>query len=333
MKNKTIFFGLVVFSVLLLASSIGAASAIQVVDDDDSDGFDDDYELETARSISIEDNGDEITIESRSQSGNTEDEVEIKLKFESEATSVSIGYEREVGTSEREAELEIEFEKLVEFVDQNNDSLYDLGEEISERLLNDLALNEYKTVLSTDNETLHYLNVSTPDDIFFLHVYASEKFSILDNITITPYEVKIDIEINGFVYSNDESQLALLIDIESEYEHEEHEETDGEEEGYAENESSIETKVEGTASFFAWAETAIVDGVEKIVRNTPIVDDDDGYGNEMYLVYERGDHIYHDPKIGISFANNNDIVLILAIVGIVAAVGVIATVLLVRRYR
>ncbi|MFX0101884.1 MAG: hypothetical protein ACFFCS_20130 [Candidatus Hodarchaeota archaeon] len=334
MKNTKILLGILIFSTLLLASGVGAVSGIQPAEDGDDDGIDDSFEEEHSRVVNVEVGSDEVQIESQSETGGTEDQVQIKLEFRSEGTKVHIGYEKEVDNTELEAEMEVTFQSLIEFVDGNANGIYEFGEEISERVLDDIALNAYTTITSDDGETLHYLNTSTADGVFSLHVYASESFSVLNNVTITPMEVKIDIEIDGFTYSDGASQLALLIKIDSEYEHEENEESHDEAEGYTEDENEIETKVEGTTSFFSWAEFADVDGVDLPVLNTPVEsDDEDGVGDKFYLIYPRGTHIYHDPKVGLYLGGAGFPYAITFIVVGVAAAGTIVAIYLIKKRR
>jgi len=55
----------------------------------------------------------------------------------------------------------------------------------------------------------------------------------------------------------------------------------------------------GFAADFTWAETALIDGMVMDVLTSPIdTDHDDSDSDKMYIVYPRGAHIYHDPKIG-----------------------------------
>ena len=75
--------------------------------------------------------------------------------------------------------------------------------------------------------------------------------------------------------------------------------SEDEENGIAtDEEKEIEISTGDYAGFFAWAETAIVDGVEKIVLSSPIKNE--GHEQKFYLNYPRGNLIVHDPKIGVS---------------------------------
>jgi hypothetical protein len=72
----------------------------------------------------------------------------------------------------------------------------------------------------------------------------------------------------------------------------------------------------------------LVDGIEKEVKSTLLAEDPEEKGEEIYLIYERGNSIAHDPKIGF-------VTKALAVVGIpnlmyyLLAVGIIVIIVLV----
>ena len=282
-------------------------------DDHDDDDVDDDYEDEHGREVKVEYDEDEIKLESELKTGDTKDEFQIKIKAE-DKLGIKLEYESETETDDTEIELEIEFKVefkvLIEFVDTDADGLYtkDVDEEIQKYRLDDFSPIGYFPQIQPDNSTLHYFNVSTTDGVFTAHIYIAGEFMDVGATTLTPTETKIDIEILNFPYINDSSQLALYTKLESEFEIEEEDVTEDELLGFASDESGLQSVRNGFRAGFSWAEQANVDGVMQNVFVTSPVDvdpddDEDDHEDEddekIYIVYPRGDHIYHDPKIGV----------------------------------
>ncbi|QEE17351.1 hypothetical protein DSAG12_03184 [Promethearchaeum syntrophicum] len=273
-------------------------------EDHDDDGIDDEYEDENEREISIEYSDNEIQIESQLKNGDTKDEFQIKVEA-GDDLGIKLEYESEITNETEVTEMELEFKvvfkSVIEFIDLDENGIYnsDNDTEIQEYKIDTFNPIEYKPITQADNSTLHYLNISTADYYFTAHLYVAGEFMDLDTTILTPTEVKIDIEISNFPYLNDSSQLAVYTKLETDYEIEEDDETEDEENGYVENESGITTSTNGFMADFTWAETALIDGTVMNVSTTPIETDDiDSDSDKMYIVYPRGTHIYHDPKIG-----------------------------------
>jgi len=273
-------------------------------DDDDDDGVDDDYEDENEREVKVEYSDNEIQIESQLKTGDTKDEFQIKVEA-GDDLGIKLEYESETIVDAVETELELEFKvvfkSLIEFIDMDGNGIYntDNDTEIQEYKIEDFNPIEYTPILQPDNSTLHYLNISTVDNVFTAHLFVAGEFMDFNTTILTPTEVKIDIEITDFPYLNDSSQLAVYTKLETEYEMEEDDETEDEELGYVENEGGVVTEMNGFMADFTWAETALIDGTVMDVLTTPIdTDDDDLNAEKIYIVYPRGTHIYHDPKIG-----------------------------------
>ena len=90
----------------------------------------------------------------------------------------------------------------------------------------------------------------------------------------------------------------MKVKIEAETEIEYDEETDDEIEGRSSDENEVEIKIEDYIGFFSWSNVALIDGVEKPVLVNPYdLDDDD---EKLYLNYQHGDVIIHDPKVGLA---------------------------------
>ena len=99
--------------------------------------------------------------------------------------------------------------------------------------------------------------------------------------------------------------------------YEEREETEDEKEVFIEND--VYTGI------FSWKETALIDGVEmEVLTNNLEVDVEDENIQILLLNYPRGNHIYHDPKIGISIlieASPNALTPIIITSTLIAVIG------------
>ena len=273
-------------------------------EDDDDDGVDDDYEDENEREVKVEYSDNEIQIESQLKTGDIKDEFQIKVEA-GDDLAIKLEYEEETVVDAVETELELEFKvvfkSLIEFIDMDGNGIYntDNDTEIQEYTFEEFDPIVYAPILQPDNSTLHYLNISTVDNVFTAHLFDAGDFMNLSTTVLTPTEVKIDIEINDFPYLNDSSQLAVYTKLETSSEMEEDDETEDEENGYVEEEGGVVTEMNGFMADFTWAENALIDGTVMSVSTTPIdTDDTDSNAEKMYIVYPRGTHIYHDPKIG-----------------------------------
>lgn len=288
---------LIGISLLSLNFSYAAAS------DDDDDGIDDDFEDLNKRDISIEIETSQIQIESSLRSGDRIDEIQLKVIMDSEGLSIEVSYESEIASTELELEFGIIFRKLVEFVDIDSNSIYDpvIDDTIQEFNLTDFLPVKYTQINITDNTVLHYFVINTTNGVFTAHIYFSEEFHIVNGTLITPVQSKIDIEITNFSYINISSQLALYTSLESENDYEEEEETEDEIREYATNEKGLISEMNNFTGIFTWKNNATIDGISKEVLMSDLdVDDYDGDEQKVYLVYPRGTHIYHDPKVGIA---------------------------------
>jgi hypothetical protein len=335
--NKYNLLGIVLLGVLLLTST----SSLVAATDDDDDGIDDDFEEANKRTVEIQFEPSEIQIESTLRMGEQKDQIKLKIRNESDGLSIEFGYEKDILTDNTTLELEFEvtFRSIVEFVDMNSDGIYDTSVDttIQEVSLDSFQPAVYTTSAIGTDTVLHYFIVNTTDGVFAAHIYLVEEFDIVNGTFIKPTQSKIDIEITDFNYLDGSSQLALYTKLESEAEYEEDDITENEEEGHSSDEDSVIVTNVDFAGFFAWAENATVDGLSMGVLGSPLqVDDDDVNEQKMYLNYPRGNHIYHDPIMGVmSISTGAPDLSMIIVVSIVAIVGVagVAVVVLIRRRR
>jgi hypothetical protein len=334
--NKYNLLGIALLGVLLLTSTSSLVAAI----DDDGDGVDDDFEESHKRDIEIQFEPNETQIESTLRNGAQKDEIRLKIRYESEGFSIEIGYETEISsdnTTELELEFEVTFRKLVEFVDMDDDGIYNpsVDNTIQEVLLNSFQPVVYTSSNLSGDTLLHYFVVNTTDGVFAAHIYLVEEFDIVNGTFVKPTQTKIDIEITDFSYIHGSSQLALYTKLEAEADYNEDDHTESEEEGHSRDEQGVVVANINYAGFFTWTENATIDGFSKEVLGSPLqVDDDDINEQKMYLNYPRGNHIYHDPIMGVMTLPGAPLdITMIVVVAIAASVGIVGVVIVVIRKR
>ncbi|MHA2008735.1 MAG: hypothetical protein ACXABO_16155 [Promethearchaeota archaeon] len=342
-NKKFSLLGIFLIGFLLLSTSFGLVAADE---DDDDDGIDDDFEEENKRDIELQFDSDEIQIESHLRSGDIVDEINLKIKFDSDGLSIKITYETEIENEidnstepEFEVEFEVEFKKLIEYVDVDSNGLYDKS---IDQLVQEVPLNSFQPAvyisspISLDT-TLHYIILNTTDGVFAAHVFFVEEFVVINETYISPTQTKIDIEITNFNYLSIDSQIALYVKLSSEAGYEEDDETNDEEDGFSTEEDGVFTELAGFTGIFTWKENALIDGMTMDVLSSALEEDDeDELEEKVILNYPRGNHIYHDPKVGIVLGqiSATDFPLVItgtffAIIGITA----IALVIILKRRR
>ncbi len=336
--------------------------------DDDHDGVDDTVEEEEKRDIEIWFGDHVVEMSSVLRHGDQKDILDMRIGFNEHGLSVRVSFgtimkaeeplEEPEGSEElRESamesgddnewieyklEFEVRFRGFIEFVDLNDNGVYD--HEI-DKLIEDYGINSFQpisyslTPISNDTN-LHYFLLKTNDGVFAAHIYFVEEFVYLNDTIIAPTQVKIDIEITDFNYINDSSQLALITKLRSEtHDYEKREETKDEEDGYGNEEEEVYIENDIYTGIFSWKETAMIDGVEMEVKTNSLeVDVEDENIQILLINYPRGNHIYHDPKIGISIttvlgATQPTIVPIIVTGGVVALIGVATIASLILRKR
>ncbi|MHA2050212.1 MAG: hypothetical protein ACW986_11400 [Promethearchaeota archaeon] len=282
-----------------------------VASDDDDDGIDDNFEGIHKRNITIEFLDNETKVESILRNGANIDEIEFNIKYDDDGLAIEISYEEEFDSgSEKELEFEVVFHELVEYIDINNNSLYEpsIDQTIQSVLIDQFSNITYSNSSTSDNSTLHYFRVKTTDNVFIAHISIAEEFEIVNETLINPTQIKIDIEIDNFNYLNGSSNLALYTMLNSEEGYEQDDETYDEEKEYALSEKGVITSLNTFTGFFSWKENASIDGISKRILVSEIdVDDHNETEQKLYINYPRGNNIYHDPKIGIEGLFPSDI--------------------------
>ncbi|MFX0032122.1 MAG: hypothetical protein ACFE8E_13035 [Candidatus Hodarchaeota archaeon] len=301
MKKKSLLTGITIwFIFILLVNSNSVLGS-----DDDDDYVDDDFERLNLRDIDITLSSNEIEIQSLLRQGLKVDEIEIRVRYNNEGISFEVSYESEY-ISESEAEFEIEFRiiirKLIEFVDLNDNGIFDpsIDDNIQELNLDSFDPAQYQEEIITTQTSLHHFIINSSDSIFSMHLYIPEEFALKDNVLMIPTKPKIDINIQNFPFLNVSSNLALYISLESETSYSEYDDTEDEELGYAFNEKAVSTLNDTFTGIFSWNQSLLVDGIVRSVNASTIeIDDYDNEYQKMYLIYPQGVNISHDPKIGL----------------------------------
>jgi hypothetical protein len=270
-------------------------------DDEDDDGIHDHEEEENEREIQIEVSDYEASIESRSTSGGIENEFNVDITADNEGLEFDFEFEKEADSEEIEIEFSVLFYEIIEYIDSSADGYYNesIDEVVQIYEINDFVPINY-TNETISNDTVHRFRIETSDGIFSAETYVTSNFTPINDILIAPTQLKIDIGIHSFNYSEPNSALALKVNMDSEFEvdFEDDEETEDEENGRVTDEHEVEISLGDFKGFFSWIEIALIDGVERAVNATPIEIDEEE--SKLYLSYPRGNEIIHDPKIGIA---------------------------------
>jgi hypothetical protein len=300
--KKVKIIGLFLIGFFLFSLNMGFAIAT----DDDGDGVDDDFEDEKLRSLSVTIESDKVEVETVLRANLNKNKIEFELRNDTNGLEVGVSftpnYDPLSNTTEIELEFEITFKEIVEYVDADDNNIFDdnIDTEIQVHSLDDFQEVQHSVIPITPDTDLHYFIVNTTDGIFLAHIYIAEEFEIVNNSLILPSETKIAIEINNFNYTNSNSRLALYTKLESGVDYEEKEDTEDELQGYATDEQGVFALNNSHVGFFTWEENATVDGVSKQVFASDLeIDDSEPNEQKMYLNYPNGTVIIHDPKIGI----------------------------------
>lgn len=190
-------------------------------------------------------------------------------------------------------EVQGRFEKIREFEDRDGNGAYDLGDRvIREYLIEDLPiLNLRQERLETDADGwMGRIDYQLPQGGVFSLIFTTKDGS--------PDDTKIDVEFRDFPYATARSQLALQIRLAAA--------TDWViEEGDTED-RLVFAGAGGVNGYFSWVRHAEADGRESPVVARVLEEHKTAAGERdvvLYLGYERADHIFHDPSLGIFDGN------------------------------
>ena len=179
---------------------------------------------------------------------------------------------------------------------------------------------------------------------FSIHGKATGGTYSEGGVSVKPFDTKIDFLFSGYQYSADDTQLAIVLDVESEGAVVQGSGRSSFGQGGGAVQSSERGLVGAAGStqvYFTWAKTATVDGKSTPVGHHVVMAQDESANVEseggsvsayeakaaVSLAYERGDEIVHDPRLGVQFNVKKDS----PGVATVSLVAVLALAALVRR--
>ena len=245
-------------------------------------------------------------IRSRWNLNDTTDAFEISFSSDPEP-SLNLDYMPSGNESNIQLSFKIILNKIVEFIDLNDNGQYDHSDEISGtykfNLTNFTDLIYYNETL-TSGESIVRADTHTMDNIFSIDMMYSDNFTQCYKHLISPSEMKIDFIIQNYPYKNNNTQLALVMEIVTDYNLNIEDESFDEKKGFASNETSINISSMNYSGFFSWLNTANIDGVNQSVHASIFKVENIGINGldivkYLSISYPRGNQIIHDPKIGV----------------------------------
>ncbi len=293
-------FIILFFSAILLIP-VAADDVDDLTDDlvdDDDDGVGDEEEELNERELHVDVSDTEIQIESQLKTGEVKNEFSIKIKTEEEGLTFKLEYNEDIGNTEFELEFKVKIQEIVEYIDTTADGFYNASLDTEKQIYEFDFLPMVYAVDDTGNTPIHTIDISTTDGVFTSSIYFATEFALIDGVIVAPTQIKIDVGIHDFPYLDDNSDLALKVKLESTADYEEDDITEDEEDGRATDEREVEISKGDAEGFFSWVETALIDGVEQVVKATPLEIENEE--QKLYLNYPRGQEIIHDPKVGMS---------------------------------
>ncbi|MFW9797045.1 MAG: hypothetical protein ACFFE2_08405 [Candidatus Thorarchaeota archaeon] len=298
MKHATlnkVILGMLLF---LLVSSVVNVKASTTTDDEsetDTSGEDDDDSND--REVTINATPTYVEIDSELESGGVEDSFQIAVEVGPNGAEFKVEFETESGTSETEREFEVQFDELIEFIDVNDNGVYDDSIDDDVQTLELVSFDPIVyTVENTTDGPVHIIDVLTTDGIFGARVYAVGDFTMINGNVIAPTQVKIDVFIRNFNFTQVDTLLALKVELSTELETSFDDSTEDEVDGRAIDEAEMDVLLTDVTGFFSWKETAVIDGVTHLVNSS--IDEVTATEQDIYLSYPQGNEIVHDPKVG-----------------------------------
>lgn len=262
---------------------------------------------EGLREIKVDVSESKVVIESLKKTASLEDK--LKVEFDAGSTWINLEYDTIVDGQPALATIKLEFFELIEFVDLNGDGVYDPDE--PQEFVKKIGLDDLKPESLTRRDIIEEeipgvlvdTTLTAPDKYealaFHLTLHLFGGFVQFQGIPLEPTSMKVDIGVDGFPFSEESSKLALHSKVTIVAE-------DKLEESLEIGEELIAGRVGKWMVFFSWAREAEVDGgstpvlfhivEEKAIREVGKFD----FVNELYLAYERGNSIFHDPRLGVS---------------------------------
>lgn len=221
----------------------------------------------------------------------------IRTEFRAREGELRLDFTQPDNTT-AEVQLTLIFEALVEFVDEDGDG-FDFGEEVQTFEIDQMAFDGPSVVeLPTGG---YQISVSYPlpqsESRLGIVFWVFENVTKLNETAVNPTEVKFDVTLSFFPFVAQESVVALMVKLKTELEPRLN---------LTESLAELEAAGERYQGFFKWSKSALVDGQPTEVTATVLKSEIEfeaqeiGFERTVFLAYERGQQIVHDPFVGVS---------------------------------
>jgi len=323
MKHATLNKAVLGMVLLLLVSSIAVVNATTTTEDETeeedltttedenetSTEDDDDNDDSNEREVLVTVTDTHAEIKSELETGGIEDSFKIEVNVGGDGVEFKVEFETETATNETEREFEVDFSELVEYLDVNGNGVYD---EENDTEIQTVMLDSFEpivyTIQNTTDGPVHIFDVLTTDGVFGTRIYATGNFTEVNGSVIAPTQVKIDVMIWNFNFTEVDSQLALKVELSTSLETTYDDETEDEEDGRATDEASVDVLMTDLNGFFSWKESVEIDGVTHVVNSS--IHEVSDTEQEIYLNYcstfrrYLGKRVFADRRSCFSYRNN-----------------------------
>jgi len=337
MKITKIRYGILIGLIIFLLIFISPLTVF--VQADENNNIDEQFQELNQRVVTVENHTDSIKIESVLKAGENQDKLIFEIINDSGKLDFRASYSADEESSGNDLDFDLIFYAIIEYLDIDANGIYN---ESVDTFLQQVPLANFRPFIYRnqqlgDNTTIHIINVTTVNGIFSVQICVVEQFERINTNLVGPTEMKLDIAIQNFNYTNGNSDLALKIGLNSSGSYESEEQTEDENEGFASNEESVQTNENQISGFFSWNEFAEIDGMQKRVNSSPVSYDEGMKNDVIYLSYSRGNIINHDPKIGVAgilrFPTRINLFLIIMLVISAIVVLAVSVVMVKAEYR
>ncbi len=245
-------------------------------------------------------------IRSQWRLNNSTDAFEIDFNTDPEP-SLILNYMPSNNLSNIRLTFQIILKKIVEFSDLNNNKRYDYSDGVASTYnfnMQNFTNITYSNETLSSGENIMQMATKTTDGLFTIDMFISDNFTSFNNHLISPSEMKIDFTIENYPYMENNTKLALLVEIITDHHISIEADSFDEKSGFASNETAVNISSINHSGFFSWLNNAIIDGSNKSVQASVFEEKNPGI-NELERVtyiaisYPRGTTIIHDPKIGV----------------------------------
>jgi len=241
---------------------------------------------------------DEVEFESEFKDSSSESKLEFHLAVDSGEAELEVKYYSKSSNKEAKYEYKAKFDKLLEFIDVNNDKVYTEGTdtEVSSLHFVKTQKGKWSNIVCVQNGVTFNCTTGT-DGKFTLTAYLVSNVTTIQGTPIRPNSFKLDIWLN-YPRTQAGSLIALIVHTASKDEQKTRSTSYEQDEGFV---TTSEKQVTyGSSGFFSWEPTAIftANGATINIQNSPIEEIDD----PTELEEEGDEHEEGEKDSEISFA-------------------------------